>query len=274
MKASSRGDRDFWRKWSGSRATGPLARDVNRSALTLKLMQDHQYGSIVAAPTFGFPSRPGGERNWDYRYMWLRDASFTLYAMMRLGYVEEAQQFQEWLSSLLDYDSEQGPAAGLVRHRRPPRDIRRRRSIICAATWTHGRYVSATPPISQLQLDIYGEMMDATYLANKYGEAISHDGWLPRNACWNGCRRTGTGPTMVSGRYAGAVRTFCIRELMCWVAFDRGSGCGKALTCGSARLDVCGPGCHRQDIYDNFWSEERNSFVQREGSTTWMLPYC
>ena len=100
----------YWRTWAGkSRYTGRWREMINRSALVLKLMTDQEHGSIVAAPTFGLPEHIGGERNWDYRYVWLRDASFTLYAMMRLGYVEEAQRFRYWLNSLLNYDSEQGP---------------------------------------------------------------------------------------------------------------------------------------------------------------------
>jgi GH15 family glucan-1,4-alpha-glucosidase len=85
----------YWRTWAGkSRYTGRWREMINRSALILKLMTDQEHGSIVAAPTFGLPEQIGGERNWDYRYVWLRDASFTLYAMMRLGYVDEAQRFR------------------------------------------------------------------------------------------------------------------------------------------------------------------------------------
>ena len=135
---------EFWRRWSGkSRYHGRWRETVSRSALTLKLMQDDEYGSIVAAPTFGLPEHPGGERNWDYRYTWLRDASFTLYAMMRLGYMDEAQQFQKWLDSLMDYDSEQGPLQvlyGIDGRREIPEST----LAIYAAIWTRDRYVSAT----------------------------------------------------------------------------------------------------------------------------------
>ena len=89
---------DFWRKWSGkSRYKRRWRETINRSALTLKLMQDHEFGSILLRRRSVCRRIRAGERNWDYRYVWLRDASFTLYATMRLGYVEEAQQFQRWL---------------------------------------------------------------------------------------------------------------------------------------------------------------------------------
>ena len=82
---------------------------VNRSALVLKLLTDSRYGSLVAAPTFGLPEAIGGPRNWDYRYTWLRDSSFSLYALMRLGYTEEGRRFNEWLKGRLRFDRAEGP---------------------------------------------------------------------------------------------------------------------------------------------------------------------
>jgi GH15 family glucan-1,4-alpha-glucosidase len=81
---------------------------VTRSALLLKLLTSQKHGSIVAAPTFGLPEGLGGVRNWDYRYTWIRDAVFTLYAFMRLGYTEEARGFMLWLSERIDVDAKEG----------------------------------------------------------------------------------------------------------------------------------------------------------------------
>src|SRR5262249_42579940 len=91
---------NFWRRWvARSSYAGRWREMVNRSALTLKLLTSRQYGSIVAAPTFGLPETIGGGRNWDYRYTWIRDSSFTLYGLMRLGYTDEAAAFMRWVTA-------------------------------------------------------------------------------------------------------------------------------------------------------------------------------
>ncbi|HEX6495975.1 MAG TPA: glycoside hydrolase family 15 protein [Acidobacteriaceae bacterium] len=259
---------DFWRKWSGkSHYTGRWRETVNRSALTLKLMQDHQFGSIIASPTFGLPEHTGGERNWDYRYSWLRDSSFTLYAMMRLGYVEEAQQFQTWLDSLLDYNSEQGPLQVLYgidgRHKVP--------EVIL----DHLRGYKDSRPVrignaayTQLQLDIYGEMLDAQYLANKYGEAISHDDWLSMKRVLEWLAKNWNRPDDGIWEVRGGRQNFLHSRLMCWVAFDRAIRLAeKRSLVGPLDWMYATRDAIADDIHDNFWSEERNSFVQRLGST-------
>ncbi len=258
---------DFWRKWSAkSQYSGRWRETVGRSALTLKLMQDHEYGSIVAAPTFGLPEHIGGERNWDYRYVWLRDASFTLYAMMRLGYVEEAEQFQRWLSSLWNYDSEQGPLQVLY-------GIDGRQEIPEEAL-DHLRGYKDSRPVrignaayAQLQLDIYGEMMDATYLSNKYGEAISHDGWLSTKRMLEWLSKNWNRPDDGIWEVRGGRQNFLHSRLMCWVAFDRAIRLAEKRSLdGPLDWMYAARDAIANDIHDNFWSEERKSFVQRLGS--------
>ena len=258
---------NFWRKWSAkSHYTGRWRETVGRSALTLKLMQDHEFGSIIASPTFGLPEHIGGERNWDYRYSWLRDSSFTLYAMMRLGYVEEAQQFQKWLDSLLDYDSEQGPLQVLYgidgRHKVPE------------VTLDHLRGYKDSRPVrignaaySQLQLDIYGEMLDAQYLANKYGEAISHDGWLSMKRVLEWLAKNWNRPDDGIWEVRGGRQNFLHSRLMCWVAFDRAIRLAdKRSLAGPLDWMYATRDAIADDIHNNFWSEERKSFIQRQGS--------
>jgi GH15 family glucan-1,4-alpha-glucosidase len=258
---------EFWRKWSGkSRYSGRWRETVNRSALTLKLMQDHEYGSIVAAPTFALPEHPGGERNWDYRYVWLRDASFTLYAMMRLGYVDEAQLFQTWLSSLFDYDSPQGPLQVLY-------GIDGRQKIP-EFTLDHLRGYMDSRPVrignaaySQLQLDIYGEMMDATYLANKYGEATSHDGWLSMKRMLGWLAKNWDRPDDGIWEVRGGRQKFLHSRLMCWVAFDRAIRLAEKRSLpGPLDWMIEARDAIANEIHDRFWSEKRQAFVQREGS--------
>ena len=258
---------EFWRKWSGkSRYSGRWRETVSRSALTLKLMQDHEYGSFVAAPTFGLPEHPGGERNWDYRYTWLRDSSFALYAMMRLGYVDEAQMFQTWLASLFDYQSQQGPLQVLYgidgRHQVPEFTLDHLRGYMDSRPVRIGNAA-----YSQLQLDIYGEMMDANYLANKYGEAISHDGWLAMKRMLGWLAKNWDRPDDGIWEIRGGRQNFLHSRVMCWVAFDRAIRLAEKRSLpGPLDWMVQARDAIADEIHDKFWSEKRQAFVQREGS--------
>src|SRR5260370_27885949 len=149
---------------------------VNPSALMLKLLISREHGSLIAAPTFSLPEELGGVRNWDYRFTWLRDATFTLYALIRLGFVEEAEAFIDWLKGRLGDDAERG-------HLQVMYGIDGRQKLD-ELTLDHLQGYEHSTPVRignaayrQLQLDIYGEMMDSVYLANKYGGSISYAGW-------------------------------------------------------------------------------------------------
>jgi GH15 family glucan-1,4-alpha-glucosidase len=149
---------------------------VDRSALVLKLLTSERHGSIVAAATFGLPEAMGGERNWDYRYTWIRDASFTLYALIRLGFVNESKAFNKWLE---DRCRELGPNE--VLQIMFAVDGRRHLPETILSHWEGHRKSSpvriGNGAAEQLQLDIYGELLDSIYLYDKYGEPISHELW-------------------------------------------------------------------------------------------------
>ena len=259
----------FWQRWVAKGNYKGRWRDtVIRSALLLKLLTDKDYGSIVAAPTFALPEKIGGARNWDYRYTWLRDSSFTLYALLRLGFTEEAMQFQHWLKNLLKYDCKNGPVQVLyslegarevpeseLKHLRGYRDSRPVRIGNAAST--------------QLQLDIYGEMMDAIYLSSKYGDGISINHWnnLKKTAKWlsKNWQREDEGIWEVRG----GRKHFLHSRLMCWVFFDRmirlaekRSLAGPLDWIVETRDEIA------DDIHKNFWSEKLESFVQYKGSET------
>ena len=141
---------------------------VNRSALILKLLINQEHGSLIAAPTFSLPESIGGVRNWDYRYTWLRDAAFTLYALIRLGFVEEAEAFIGWLKGRLGDDAERGPLQ--VMYGVDGRQKLDEFTLDHLSGYENSRPVRiGNAAYRQLQLDIYGEMMDSIYLANKYG---------------------------------------------------------------------------------------------------------
>src|SRR5262249_52715626 len=142
---------------------------VNRSALTLKLLTSQRFGSIVAAPTFGLPEEIGGTRNWDYRYTWVRDASFTLYALMRLGYTEEAGAFMRWIEDR-SHGSRKKTVSG------PLQVVYRLdgNTHLPEIELNHLTGYQSTRPVrvgneavKQFQLDIYGELMDSIYIFDK-----------------------------------------------------------------------------------------------------------
>ncbi|MGI8771952.1 MAG: glycoside hydrolase family 15 protein [Acidobacteriaceae bacterium] len=259
----------FWRDWiAQSQYTGRWREMVNRSALLLKLLTDHEYGSIVAAPTFGLPERIGGARNWDYRYTWLRDSSFTLYAMMRLGFTDEIAQFQKWLKGLFDYDSEQGPLQVLYaldgRREVPELELNHLRGYMDSRPVRIGNAAW-----NQLQLDIYGEMFDAVYLSNKYSDGMSHDEWVSMKRVLEWLARNWKREDEGIWEVRGGRKHFLHSRLMCWVAFDRTLRLG-------AKRSLAGPygwmeetrDAIVEDVYQNFWSEKLQSFVQYQGSET------
>lgn len=259
---------NFWHRWvARSDYRGRWREMVNRSALTLKLLTSLPHGSIVAAPTFGLPEEIGGERNWDYRYTWIRDASFTLYALIRLGYTEEAAAFMRWIGSRageLNPDGSLQVMYGIDgRHKLtekilPHLEGYRKSSPVRIG---NGAY-------NQLQLDIYGELMDSVYLYDKYGEPIHYDLWanLVRLIDWvcRNWRKKDEGIWEIrSGR-----QEFLYSRLMCWVAVDRGIRLvrKRSLPAPLDRWYKARDTIYR-DIFENFWDSRRKAFVQSKGST-------
>lgn len=258
---------NFWRDWmSHCRYTGRWREMVNRSALTLKLLTSQTHGSIVAAPTFGLPERLGGGRNWDYRYCWIRDSAFTVYALMRLGYTDEAAAFMQWIEARC---AELKPDGSLqIMYALDGRHDLRERELRHFAGYRGSKPVRiGNGAFDQLQLDIHGELIDSVYLFNKYGAPISNDLWqnLVRLIDWvcNNWRKKDTGIWEVRG----GRQQFLYSRLMCWVAVDRGIRLAgkRSLPAPLARWLRVRDAIYR-DIYDYFWDAKQKAFVRSKAS--------
>jgi GH15 family glucan-1,4-alpha-glucosidase len=240
---------------------------VNRSALTLKMLTSRQHGSLVAAPTFGIPEHIGGSRNWDYRYVWLRDAAFTLCTFLRLGYREEADAFRTWLKYRIE-ESRQGSRPmqimyGIAGHK----DLTEvELEHLCGHKNSRPVRIG-NGAFGQLQLDIYGELMDAIYLYSKYAHAFPHDEWIEAKRILTWLSENWNQPDEGIWEVRGGHRHFLHSRLMCWVAFDRAIRLAHRRSL-SAPLDHW----YRQrdaifeDIYTNFWSDRLSAFVQEKHS--------
>jgi GH15 family glucan-1,4-alpha-glucosidase len=258
---------NFWRRWiDRSTYKGRWREMVNRSALTLKLLTSRQYGSIVAAPTFGLPETIGGSRNWDYRYTWIRDSSFTLYGLMRLGYTNEAAAFMRWV---MDRCQELEPDGSLQimygldgRHALPEETLPHlegymgsRPVRIGNAAYTH------------LQLDIYGELLDSVYLFDKYGSPIPYDGWanIVRLIDWV-CAHWRE-PDEGIWEVRGGRKEFLYSRVMCWVAIDRAIRLAnkRSFPAPLPRWYEVRDTIYRE-IYERFWNPDLKAFVQSAGA--------
>jgi GH15 family glucan-1,4-alpha-glucosidase len=260
---------DYWRRWlSTCTYTGRWREMVYRSALVLKLLTFQPTGAIVAAPTCSLPEGIGGVRNWDYRYTWIRDAAFTLYGLLRIGFTEEAAAFMHWLEARcheLNPDGSLQLMYGIDGRHHLPEEI-----------LDHLEGYGGSRPVRigngahhQLQLDIYGELLDSVYLYNKYGTPISYDLWkhLRRMINWvaDNWHRTDEGIWEVRG----GQHHFVYSKLMCWVAIDRGLRLAdkRSFPADRDRWLTTRDAIY-EEIMDKGWDPQRQAFVQRYGGTT------
>jgi GH15 family glucan-1,4-alpha-glucosidase len=258
---------DFWRRWIGrSSYHGRWREMVNRSALTLKLLTSRTYGSIVAAPTFGLPEELGGQRNWDYRYTWIRDGSFTLYALMRLGFTDEARDFMRWVEARCDELRPDGSLQIMYgidgRHQLTE-------ELLPELEGYHGSKPVriGNGAFDQLQLDIYGELMDSVYLYDKYRDAISHDFWMNLRRLVDWVAENWNNADEGIWEVRGGRKHFAFSRVMCWAALDRGVRLAqkRSFPAPMERWRTIRDLIY-EDVFVNFWSKKRKAFVQYAGS--------
>ena len=255
----------FWRGWlSRSTYNGRWQEQVTRSAMTLKLMTYAPTGALVAAPTAALPEQVGGERNWDYRFTWIRDASFSVYALLGLGYTDEAAAFGEWLRDRIQ--EQVGESSG-------PLKIMYRvdgSSDLEEEVLDHLEGYRGSRPVrignnaaDQLQLDIYGEAMDSIYLADTRGLQVGHEGWTQIADMLDWLCEHWNQPEEGIWETRGGRQDFTYGRLMSWVALDR------AVRLAQHRgrpADLARWITERDRIYEEItergWSPKREAFVQ------------
>jgi GH15 family glucan-1,4-alpha-glucosidase len=260
---------DFWHRWvSQCTYAGRWREMVLRSALALKLMQFQPTGAMVASPTTSLPEWISGPRNWDYRFTWIRDAAFTLYGLMRIGFTQEADAFIQWIHARCH---ELGPDGSLQ-----PLYALDGRHKLNEEILSHLKGYQGSHPVrignnayQQSQLDIAGELMDSVYLYNKYGQPISYDLWteLRRILDWV-CANWNRKDDGIWEVRSGA-QHFTFSRMMCWVALDRGLRLAdkRSFPADRAKWYEVRDQIY-EDIIRNGWSANRKSFVQHYGGTS------
>ncbi|MEH3104104.1 MAG: glycoside hydrolase family 15 protein [Sphingomonas phyllosphaerae] len=257
-----------WRRWVGrSTYTGRWREDMLRSALALKLLTSARHGSIAAAATFSLPEATGAGRNWDYRATWIRDASFTVYAFMRLGFIEEAEHFRRWAGARVMAAGPDDPIR--IMYALDGSEAADEQELPHLAGYAGSRPVRiGNAAHAQSQLDIFGELLDSVYLSNKYGAAISHDGWLHLCNVVDYVIAHWEAPDAGIWEMRGEPRHFLHSRVMCWVALDRAIRLAKKrslpapLVAWAESRDAI-----VADVWANFRHPEHGYFVQSRGGT-------
>jgi GH15 family glucan-1,4-alpha-glucosidase len=259
----------FWRGWlARSTYRGRWREMVGRSAITLKLLTYAPTGALVAAATAGLPELVGGERNWDYRFTWIRDGSFSIHALLGLGFTEEAEAFGRWLN---DRAAEQiGEAEGSG-----PLKIMYRvdgSADLDEETLDHWEGYAGSRPVrigngaaDQLQLDIYGEMLDSVYLADRHGIRVGHPGWVKLSQLTDWLCAHWDQPDEGVWETRGGRQNFTYGRLMCWVALDRMVRLARE---HGRPADLARWITERDRIYQQImqrgWNHQRKAFTQHD----------
>jgi GH15 family glucan-1,4-alpha-glucosidase len=260
---------DFWRRWLSHCAySGRWRETVQRSALMLKLLSFEPTGAIVAAPTCSLPESIGGQRNWDYRYTWIRDAAFTLYGLLRIGFTDEAARFMDWLKDRWREADDNGAGPLQLMYGIDGR------SELTEQTLDHLEGYRGSSPVRmgngasrQFQLDIYGELLDAVYLHNKYVANIGYESWRRLKGLVDWLCDNWQRPDDGIWEVRGGSRQFVYSKVMTWVALDRSLRLADKRSFPADRsrwLKV------RDEIYEEVmskgWNSDRKAFVQSYGS--------
>jgi GH15 family glucan-1,4-alpha-glucosidase len=267
---------DFWREWSaGSTYAGDWPDLVNRSAITLKALTYAPTGGIVAAPTTSLPEALGGVRNWDYRYCWLRDATFTIYSLTSAGFRQEAIAFRDWLLRAVAGDPGHlqimyGPAG-------------ERRLDEYDVDWLTGYEDSAPVRVGnaahrQFQLDVYGEVLDALHQMRCFGVEEDPNAWALQTAILEFLESAWDQPDEGIWEVRGPRRDFVHSKVMAWVAFDRAVRAVEAFGLDGPvdRWKSCRDEVHRE-VLQKGYDADRGTFTQSYGSkaldaSTLMIP--
>jgi GH15 family glucan-1,4-alpha-glucosidase len=261
----------YWRRWlSQCRYQGRWREIIYRSALTLKLMTYRPTGAIVAAPTTSLPEHIGGVRNYDYRYTWIRDAAFSLYALLRLGFTEEATSFMEWLTERFREERPAGAGPLQIMY-----GIDGQAELV-EEILDHLEGYRGSRPVrignaaaDQLQLDIYGELIDSVYIYNNHANPIAHASWmdLTRIVDWV-CENWDQADEGI-WEVRGGRQHFTYSRLMSWVAIERAIRIGiqRGLPGDIGRWRSARDAIYHQ-IMERGWDEQKQAFVQHYDTDT------
>lgn len=268
MQQALHATNSYWRNWVKSCSyRGVWQGQVRRSALVLKLLFSDKHGSMVASPTFGLPEAIGGQRNWDYRYCWIRDSAFTMHALSKIGFKDEAMAYVEWISRRYA-ESDQSGLLKLM-YRVDGSDHLEEMEL------EHFEGYRGSKPVrignaanDQLQLDIYGELIDSLFIANKNGLLLSLEVWNNIKSTVEFVIQNWNSADESIWEFRGSKQHFLHSRLMCWVAMDRAIRISRKNSLPGPVEDwrVVRDEIHA-DILTNFWNDERGCFVQYKGSS-------
>ncbi|KAI1390132.1 glycoside hydrolase family 15 protein [Hypoxylon trugodes] len=261
----------FWFNWlSKSSYKGGWREVVMRSFMILKMLTYEPTGAIVAAPTFSIPEAIGGVRNWDYRFSWVRDSSFTIYILLRMGFTKEADAYMEFISGLVRKSTTEGGDLPIMFTIRGETDIPEEEL-------DHLEGYKGSRPVRigngaafHKQFDIYGELMDAIYLYNKYGKPISWDTWVSVRKMLDHVLTILDQPDMSIWEVRNHKQHFVYSKVMLWVAFDRGLRLAekRCLPCPNRAKWLDARDAIYEEVMEKGYNSELDTFVQSYENNT------